>query len=152
MVEAVIELEADTRKKYKIIDGVPKLNEIRFFAMPSPIACGYIPNTCVREDKPLEILIIDSEPSHPGYIVPSRVVGYLEMYKNGVEEYRVISVSGINPRYKDIKDLSDVSSFTLTEIKDYFTDYGLLHNCSMDIIKYHSREDALELIRKYTVL
>lgn len=151
MVDVVIELEADTRRKYRIINGVPKLSEIRFFAMPSPIACGCIANTAIEEDKPLEVLVIDSEPSHPGYIVPSRVVGYLEMYKNGDPEFRVISVSAINPRYKDIQDLSDISMFTLNEIRDYFVNYGKLHNCIMDIVKFHPREDALELIKKYTI-
>ncbi len=88
MVDAVIELQADTRRKYKIIDGVPKLSEIRYFAMPSPIACGYITHTSLGPDRPLEILVIDSEASFPGCIVPARVVGYLEMYKDGEEFFR----------------------------------------------------------------
>lgn len=150
MVDAIIELEADTRRKYKIVDGIPRLSEVRFFAMPSPIACGYIPNTEIYEGQPLEILVIDSEPSHPGYIVPARIVGYLEMYKNGKEEFRIISVSDLNMRYKDIHNLSDISMFTLSEIKQYYINYGKLHNCDIEIIRYHPKEDALELIKKYT--
>lgn len=151
MVDAVIELQADTRRKYKIIDGVPKLSEIRYFAMPSPIACGYITHTSIGPDKPLEILVIDSEPSYPGCIVPSRVVGYLEMYKNGEEDFRVISVSDLNPRYNEIQNLSDLSIFTLNEIKQYYVNYGKLHNCDINIVRYHAREEALELVKERTV-
>lgn len=151
MVDAVIELQADTRRKYKIIDGVPKLSEVRFFAMPSPIACGYITHTSIEADKPLEILVIDSEPSAPGCIVPARVVGYLEMYKDGEENFRVISVSDLNPRYNEIQNLADISMFTLNEIKQYYVNYGKLHNHDINIVRYHAREEALELIKKYTV-
>ncbi len=151
MVDAVIELQADTRRKYKIIDGVPKLSEIRYFAMPSPIACGYITHTSLGPDRPLEILVIDSEASFPGCIVPARVVGYLEMYKDGEEFFRVISVSDLNPRYNEIQNLSDLSIFTLNEIKQYYVNYGKLHNCDINIVRYHAKEEALELIKEHTV-
>lgn len=151
MVDAVIELQADTKVKYKIINGVPKADEVRYFAMPSPIAVGYIPNTSIGPDHPLEILVINSGAASPGYIVPSRVVGYLEMYKDGEEDFRVIAVSAINPRYDSIQSISDVSNFTLSEVKDYYEDYGKLHDKDMKVVRYHDKEEALELIKNRTV-
>jgi len=54
-------------------------------------------------------------------------------------------------RYNEIQNLSDLSIFTLNEIKQYYVNYGKLHNCDINIVRYHAKEEALELIKEHTV-
>lgn len=63
----------------------------------------------MRED----IFIIASESTYLGCVVPSSVIGYLTMIDNGSEDYKLISVVDCDPRFNEIKELSDISTFTL---------------------------------------
>ena len=63
----------------------------------------------MRED----IFIIATESSYPGCVVPSRVIGYLTMIDNKNEDYKLISVVVRDPRFKEIKELSDISTIAL---------------------------------------
>lgn len=59
------------------------------------------------------ILIIVTESTYPGCVVPSRVIEYFTMRDNKNEDYKLISVVAREPRFKEIKELSDISTFTL---------------------------------------
>ena len=82
VVEAVIEIPFRSRNKYERDEktGRLKLNRVLYSAMGYPTEYGIIENTLAGDGDPLDILVIATEPTYPGCIVPARVVGYLEMY------------------------------------------------------------------------
>jgi len=147
---AIIEIPLKTKNKFEIDKktGKIKLDRVLYSAMNYPAEYGYLENTLSPDGDPLDILVISSEATFPGCIVPARIIGYLKVIDNGFEDYKLISVVNVDPRYNDINNLEDLSAFTLDEIKDFFQNYKTLQNIKVEVTDYHSKEEAIKLIEK----
>jgi len=145
---AIIEIPLKTKNKFEIDkkSGKIKLDRVLYSAMTYPAEYGYLDETLSPDGDPLDILVISSEATFPGCIVPARIIGYLRVIDNGYEDYKLISVVNVDPRYDDINSLEDLSSFTLDEIKDFFQNYKTLQNIKVEVTDYHSKEEAIKLI------
>lgn len=150
VVEAVIEIPLKTKNKFEIDHKTNriKLDRVLYSAMNYPAEYGFIENTLANDGDPLDILVISSEPTFPGCIVPARVIGYLSVIDNGFEDYKLISVVDVDPRYKDIHTLNDLSEFTLDEIKNFFQNYKTLQNIEVKVYDYHNADSAMKLIEE----
>ena len=126
-------------------EGKIKLNRVLYSAMGYPTEYGTIEKTLAPDGDPLDILVIATEPTYPGCIVPARVVGYLDMSDDGKGDYKLISVVDCDPRYDNIHELSDVPEFTLSEIKNFFENYKQLQNIEVEVRGFHGKEEALKL-------
>ena len=147
---AIIEIPLKTKNKFEIDkqSGKIKLDRVLYSAMTYPAEYGYLDETLSPDGDPLDILVISSEATFPGCIVPARIIGYLKVIDNGYEDYKLISVVNVDPRYNDINNLEDLSNFTLDEIKDFFQNYKTLQNIEVKVTDYHSKEEAIELIEE----
>lgn len=150
VVNAIIEIPLKTKNKFEIDheSNRIKLDRVLYSAMTYPAEYGYIENTLADDGDPLDILVISSEPTFPGCIVPARVIGYLSVIDNGHGDYKLISVVDVDPRYNEINSLEDLSEFTLDEIKNFFQNYKTLQNIKVDVFDYHNKEEALKLIEE----
>lgn len=147
---AIIEIPLKTKNKFEIDkkSGKIKLDRVLYSAMTYPAEYGYLDETLSPDGDPLDILVISSEATFPGCIVPARIIGYLKVIDNGYEDYKLISVVNVDPRYDDINNLEDLSSFTLEEIKDFFQNYKTLQNIEVEVTDYYSKEEAIKLIEE----
>ncbi len=148
VIEAIIEIPYRSRNKFEIDhhSGRIKLDRVLYSAMAYPAEYGFIEKTLANDGDPLDILVIGTEPTYPGCIVPARVVGYLDVIDNGQMDYKIISVVDVDPRYNEIHKLSDLSSFILSEIKNFFENYKSLQNIVVKVGDYHDAEEAIDLI------
>lgn len=148
VVEATIEVPFRSRNKYEIDEKTKriKLDRVLYSAMAYPAEYGSIDETLALDGDPLDILVIGTEPSYPGCLIPARVLGYLAMVDDGFEDYKLISVVACDPRYDEVYDLGDLSPFLLEEIKDFFSSYKKLQNIEVIVGDYHSKQEALELV------
>ncbi len=147
---AVIEIPLKTKNKFEIDKetGKIKLDRVLYSAMNYPAEYGYIDETLSEDGDPLDILVISSEATFPGCIVPARIIGYLNVIDNGEEDYKLISVVNVDPRYNDINDLTDLTDFTLQEIKNFFENYKTLQNIEVEVKNYCDKDLAMELIKE----
>lgn len=150
VVDVIIEIPLKTKNKFEIDKKTNriKLDRVLYSAMNYPAEYGYIENTLANDGDPLDILVISSEPTFPGCVVPARVIGYLKVIDNGYEDYKLISVVAVDPRYNDVNSLEDLSNFTLDEIKDFFKNYKTLQNIDVEVYDYHDKEEAIKLIEE----
>jgi inorganic pyrophosphatase len=150
VVEAIVEIPFRSRNKYEIDKntGKIKLDRVLYSAMGYPAEYGTIEKTLAPDGDPLDILILATEPTHPGCVIPARIIGYLTMNDNGKDDYKLISVVDCDPRFDDIQSLNDVSSFTLMEIKNFFENYKKLQNIKVIVGDYHNKEEALKLLEE----
>lgn len=147
---AIIEIPLKTKNKFEIDKqtGKIKLDRVLYSAMTYPAEYGYLDETLSPDGDPLDIVVISSEATFPGCIVPARIIGYLHVVDNGFEDYKLIAVVNCDPRYDDINNLNDLSSFTLEEIKDFFQNYKTLQNVNVEVKDYYDKEDAINLIEE----
>lgn len=151
VVEAIIEIPYRSRNKFEIKNGKIKLDRVLYSAMGYPSEYGYIDGTLSPDGDALDILVIGTEPTYPGCIIPARVIGYLRVVDNNDEDYKVISVVDVDPRYNDINELEDLSDYILDEIRNFFENYKTLQKIKVEVGEYHSKEEALEIIEKYKI-
>ena len=147
---AIIEIPRKTKNKFEIDKktGKIKLDRVLYSAMSYPGEYGYIDETYSPDGDPLDILVISSEATFPGCVVPARIIGYLRVIDNGEEDFKLIAVVNVDPRYNDINNLDDLSEFTLLEIKNFFENYKTLQNVKVEVTDYYSKEEAIELIEE----
>lgn len=149
VVDAIIEIPFRSRNKFEVDHktGRLRLDRVLYSAMGYPAEYGFIEDTLALDGDPLDILTIGTEPTYPGCIVPARVIGYLEAIDNGFEDYKLISVVDVDPRYNGVDNLEDLPPFILEEIKNFFENYKTLQKVEVKVGGYHNKEEALELIK-----
>lgn len=153
VVEAIVEIPYGSKNKYERDEhtGRIKLDRVIYSTNVYPAEYGILECTLALDNDPLDILILSNEKTYPGCVVPARVLGYLEMIDNGSPDYKLISVVDVDPRFNEIKSLSDLPDFTLREIKNFFENYKVLQNIEVKVGEYHSKEEALDLIEECKV-
>ena len=148
VVNALIEIPLGSKNKYELDEktGRITLDRVLYASMIYPAEYGIVENTLAPDGDPLDILVVCSDPTFPGCIVPARVLGYLEMLDNGKLDYKLISVVDCDPRYDDIHELSDLPSFILKEIANFFANYKVLQNVPVEVGQYYGKDEAVRII------
>ena len=149
-VDALIEIPLGSKNKYELdkSTGRIRLDRVLYAAMIYPAEYGIIENTLAPDGDPLDILVICSDPTFPGCIVPARVLGYLDMEDDGKLDYKLISVVDCDPRYNDVTELEHLSPFVLKEIENFFSNYKILHGITVKVGRYHNKSEALKIIEE----
>lgn len=150
VVEALIEIPYGSKNKYEVdkTTGRIRLDRVLYSAMSYPGEYGYIEETLAPDGDPLDILVITSEPTVPGCIVPARVLGYLATMDRGKEDYKLIAVADCDPRYDNVQKLEDLPPFLLDEISNFFQNYKVLQNMQVDVWGYFSLDATLQIIEQ----
>ena len=150
VVQALIEIPMGSKNKYEMDpkSGRIRLDRVLYAALIYPAEYGIIENTLAPDGDPLDILVICSEPTFPGCVVPARVLGYLSMVDGGKLDYKLIAVVDCDPRYDDVRELSDLAPFVLKEIANFFANYKVLQGVKVEVGEYYPREDAVRIIRE----
>ncbi|MBQ4634724.1 MAG: inorganic diphosphatase [Bacilli bacterium] len=150
IVDAIIEIPLNSKNKYEIDKkrNAIKLDRVLYSAMNYPVEYGYIEDTLAGDGDPLDILVITNAPTFPGCIVSARILGYLEVIDNGFNDYKLIAVVNVDPRFNEIQSLEDLSQFRLDEIRNFFENYKKLQNISVKVKDYHGKEEALAILEK----
>jgi len=150
IVHALIEIPLGSKNKYELDKKTGRilLDRVLYAAMIYPAEYGIIENTLAPDGDPLDILVICSEPTFPGCVVPARVLGYLSMTDGGKLDYKLIAVVDCDPRYDDVRELSDLAPFVLKEISNFFANYKVLQGVQVEVGDYYPREDAVRIIKE----
>lgn len=148
VVDAVVEIPMNTKNKFEVDkrrDKI-KLDRVLYSSMNYPSEYGFIEETLELDGDPLDILVISSEPTFPGCIVPARVVGNLRILDSGKPDNKIISVVDVDPRFDYVQELNDLSDFTLREIVNFFENYKTLQGIEVKVLGYEDKEAALKVI------
>ena len=150
VVDALIEIPYGSRNKYEYDEktGRIRLDRVLYSAMSYPAEYGIVENTLAPDGDPLDILVITSEPTFPGCVVPARVLGYLATRDRGKQDYKVISVLDCDPRYANIHKLEDLPPFILEEIANFFENYKVLQRMDVEVWGYFSLDATLHIMEE----
>jgi inorganic pyrophosphatase len=151
-VEVVIEITKGSRNKYEIDPetGVPRLDRVLYSSVHFPADYGFIPGTLADDGDALDVLVMVEEPTFPGCHVLVRPIGVLVMRDEKGRDEKVLGVPWADPRYRGIKDISQLEPHWLEEIRNFFATYKMLEDGKETQVEgWQGPDTAKELIQRY---
>jgi inorganic pyrophosphatase len=125
-----VEIPKGSHLKFEFDEKLKRIKLDRVLYGPNyfPFEYGFIMDTKGEDGDPLDCVLLSSFPTFPGCILKAKVIGMLEMEdEEGVDtKILAVPVEKIDPRFKEINDISDLSEHTKKEIKEFFETYKRL--------------------------
>jgi inorganic pyrophosphatase len=150
-IEAFVEIPRGSRNKYEYdhCEGLFRLDRVLFSSVHYPTDYGFIPDTLADDGDPLDVMIIVEEPTFPGCRVRARPIGVLVMADERGTDEKILAVPDADPRFDDIRDISDIQRHWLREIENFFATYKELERGKETVIKgWEDVRKAREIIRR----
>ncbi|MDQ5950122.1 MAG: inorganic pyrophosphatase [Patescibacteria group bacterium] len=150
----IIEIPKGSKNKYEIDKktGLIALDRVTYTAQDYPFDYGFVPKTLWEDGDALDVVLLTTHPLHPGILVRVRPVGIMNMIDSGDSDAKIIAVPCEDPRFDEIKDLSDVNKHTLKEIEHFFVTYKKLQNKTVEVQGFEEKNKAIEAFEKSIAL
>jgi inorganic pyrophosphatase len=143
-INVIVEIPMGSRVKYELDKdtGLIKFDRVLYSPMHYPANYGFVPQTLWDDGDPLDVLVLGYEPLVPGCLIEVRPIGVLDMVDGGDGDAKVLAVPVSDPRYKEVKDITDVEPHTLEEIKHFFKVYKDLQKKKVEVGEWRSAAEA----------
>ncbi|WP_425539692.1 inorganic diphosphatase [Microaceticoccus formicicus] len=148
IVDAIIEIPRGSSNKYEydLERGYMKLDRALFSPMFYPADYGFVPETLSGDGDPIDILVLMNNPTFPGCLIESRVIGMFVMSDDKGKDEKLIAVPIHDPRYDEVHSLGDLSSHTEKEFEHFFKEYKRLEEKEVIIDGWFNVRDAKETL------
>lgn len=149
VVEVFIEISKGSNIKYEFDKSKNALicDRILYTPFRYIFNYGFVPNTLSLDSDPIDAVIIMDESLVPGCLIKCKIIGCLETSDCEGDDPKLIlcPINKIDPRAKDINELTDLPSMLLQQIKYFFTHYKDLENKVVNIGEFVSKEKAIQI-------
>jgi len=147
-VNAIIEIPKGSRAKYEIDkdSGLIKLDRVIYASMYYPLNYGFIPQTLGEDHDPLDIVVLTQVDVVPLCIIPSKVIGVMQMIDRGEADDKIIAVAEQDPSVSHINDVKDLPVHLVAELKHFFENYKTLENKKVIVDEILPKEAAHKII------
>ena len=153
-LNVVIDTPKGSRNKYKLDEesGQWRLSKMLPQGMAFPYDFGFIPSTQADDGDPIDVLLLNDEPSFPGCIVPAKLIGVIEAEQTErgvtIRNDRLLAVieTAYNPA--EFNTLDDVSDQRLDEIEHFFIAYNEVEGREFKPIARRGWEVAKEVLER----
>ena len=150
-IYVVVEIPKGLNLKYEFRDGSLFLDRVLRYNLFLPGDYGIIPSTLAEDGDNLDCVVLVNHANFPGSVIRARPIGYLEMEDEKGIDKKVIAVpvKDVDPSFSKIKNINDVSKYTLAQIRFYFEHYKSLEEGKWTKIgKFKNAKQAKMLIKK----
>jgi inorganic pyrophosphatase len=150
VVNVVVEIPLQSINKYEYDKKlhVFRLDRNLYSPVHFPGDYGFLPSTLSCDGDPLDVLVLVDNPSFPGCVMEVRAIGVLDMVDQGVHDQKLLAVGNSNPRYKDVRNYSEIYPHILREITHFFSIYKDLEGKRVEIKGWGDAAAARSLIVK----
>ena len=148
IVDVVIEVPRGSANKYEYDHeaGVFRLDRVLYSPMHYPGDYGFLPGTYADDGDPLDAVVLTTIPTFPGCVLRARPVGYLDMTDDKGRDEKLLVVPADDPRFDEVRDLSDVAPHIPKEIEHFFSRYKDLEGKETTMGGWHGRDEVRELV------
>jgi len=149
-VDVFVEIPKGSRTKYELDKktGRIRLDRVLFSSVHYPADYGFVTDTLAGDGDPLDALVVVEEPTFPGCIVPARPIGTLLMRDSKGEDEKILAVPVGDPRFDEIKELTDLPRHWLREIETFFATYKELEGDPVALGGWKDAKTAWSLIER----
>lgn len=147
-VNAIIEIPSGSRAKYEIDkeSGLIKLDRVIYASMYYPLNYGFIPRTLGEDGDPLDIVVLTQVSVVPLCLIPSKVIGVMQMIDRGQADEKIIAVAENDASVGHIDNVEDLPHHLLEELRHFFENYKTLENKKVIINEFLRKEHAFQVI------
>jgi inorganic pyrophosphatase len=149
----VIEANQGSRNKLKYDPqrAMMELHLVLPLGVAFPYDFGFLPSTLGADGDPLDALVLMDESVPPGAVVPCRLVGVIEAEQTKKKKTRrndrFLLVASSSHRFRNCKDLADISADVLDEIERFFEFYNKQKGVDFRPIGRYGRNKAEALLK-----
>ena len=150
LVNGIIEIPRGSRAKFEIDKetGLIKLDRVIYASMYYPLNYGFIPQTLGEDGDPLDIVVLTQVSVVPLCLIPSKVIGVMQMVDRGEADEKIIAVAEQDPSVSHINDMADLPAHLISELRHFFENYKTLENKKVVINEFLPRADAFAVIER----
>lgn len=147
-VDVRVEIPRGSRSKYEYNSerGELRLKRVLSASVHYPCDYGSIVGTLGEDGDELDVLLLTEEPAIPASIQEARPVGLLEMSDAKGVDHRVLAVPAQDPRFDEVRSLSDVPDHWRAEIKAFFDTYKQLDGGGPEVNAWRGVRAAWRMI------
>lgn len=152
-INVLVEIPKDSPIKYELDkdSGVIMVDRFLHTAMRFPTNYGFVPNTLAEDGDPLDVMVLSEYSVAPGTVLPSVVIGMLEMEDEAGIDTKILAVptAKIDPLFGVMQDIDDVPEATKNKMKHFYENYKSLEPGKWVKLKeWKNKATALEAVKK----
>lgn len=146
--QAIIEIPKGSNNKYEFDkeSGIVKLDRVLSVPMFYPADYGFFPETLGGDGDPIDVMVLTTNPLHPGVALDVRPIGYLMMIDKGEQDEKILAVPKDDVRFAHINEIADVPQHTLDEIAFFFQYYKTLEKKEVKLEGWKGAAEAKQVL------
>lgn len=150
IVDVTVEVPKGSRNKYELDHDTHRfaLDRMLFSAMHYPGDYGFVEGTLAEDGDPLDALVVLGEPTFPGCVIGTRIVGIFHMTDEKGPDDTLVGVPDSDPIWAHVHDVDDLPQHLLDEIEHFFAVYKDLEAKDVTTRGFSAREAALAELRR----
>ena len=154
-VQAIVETPRGCRNKYKLNEesGRMKLSKVMPEGMVFPYDFGFFAKTKSDDGDPLDVLILNDEPTFPGCQIECRLIGLMRAQQkdaDGTEHRndRLIAVAQASVLFASVNELAGLEPKVLEQIEDFFVNYQKVRDVEVKLMGRGEADEARQKLKK----
>lgn len=152
-INVVVEIPKDSNIKYELDKetGAIMVDRFLYTAMSYPFNYGFVPNTLAGDGDPSDVIVLSEYPVAPGTVIPSVLIGMLEMEDEEGTDTKLLAVptKKIDPLFGVFQNINDVPDATKNKLRHFFENYKTLEPGKWVKLKdWKDKSAALEDLKK----
>lgn len=150
VINTVVEIPRGSHNKFEYDETLNaiRLDRVLHSSVVYPTEYGFVPETRAEDGDHLDVLVLTTDPLFPGCVLSVRPIGVADMEDDKGKDWKVLAVAEHDPRYAEIKELSDIPTHRLNEIQNFFEVYKQLENKTVTFNGWLDRQKAYEVINQ----
>ena len=149
-INVIIEIPKGSKNKYEIDKetGLIALDRAMHSAQDYPFDYGFVPQSFWDDNDALDVILLTTYPLAPGILVNARPVAIMGMIDSGDKDDKIIAVPVDDPRWDEVKDLSDINKHTVKEMEHFFSTYKKIQEKEVEVTGFEGRDVAEKAIER----
>ena len=144
----LVEIPKGSRNKYEWDEELQAITLDRFLfsSVVYPTDYGFVPQTLAEDGDPLDAMVLVTEPTFPGCVIPVKPIALFKMRDDKGVDDKVLCVPLRDPNWNTLETLEDLPISLRDEISHFFSIYKQPEGKVVKVDGWHDLETALQTI------